>query len=57
MRIQQGREQPIDKFVKMAYTYSRQLKLDKTLVPVMRHPKRFLKELTIEQLQAMLPEA
>lgn len=42
MRIQQGREQPIDKFVKMAYTYSGKLRLDKSLIPIMREPKRYL---------------
>lgn len=57
MRIEQGREQPIDKFVKMAYTYSGRMRLDKALLPLMRQPKRYLKELSIEQLEAMLPEA
>jgi hypothetical protein len=57
MRIQQGREQPIDKFVKVAYTYHGKMKLDKSLLPLMREPEKYLKSLTLEQLQAMIPEA
>lgn len=37
MRIQQGREQPIDKFVKIVYyIYKGRTKLDKILVPIMQ---------------------
>lgn len=58
MRIQQGREQPIDKFVKMVYyMYKGKMKLDKTLVPIMQQPKKYLGTLTKQQLEAMLPEA
>lgn len=46
MRIQQGREQPIDKFVKIIYIYKDKMKMDKTLLPIMKQPKSFLKELT-----------
>lgn len=43
MRIQQGREQPIDKFVKIIYIYKDKMKMDKTLLPIMKQPKSYLK--------------
>lgn len=37
--------------------YIKKMKLDKTLVPIMQEPKKYLGSLTASELTAMLPQA
>ena len=57
MRIQQGREQPIDKFVKILYIYKGKYKFDHKLLEIMTKPKNFMNRLTLSELEEMIPEA
>lgn len=57
--MEQGRELPIDKFIKIVYIYKGKLKLENnsTISKAMKNPKHSLGELSVEELKGMLPEA
>ena len=59
MRMEQGRELPIDKYIKAVYTYKGRFKMDKvaSTLKIMKSPKGYLEELTAEELSGMIPEA
>lgn len=53
LRIEQNREQPIDRFVKVVLIYKGKLPFDIKSQELMTTPKLFLQKLTIHQLQEL----
>lgn len=50
LRIEQNREQPIDRFVKVVWIYKEKLTFDHKSEEIMKEPKIFLNKLSIHQL-------
>lgn len=57
--MEQGREQPVDRFIKAAYIYKGKMKFEKNphITRVMKQPKEYLEDLSVEELKGMIPEA
>jgi len=54
LRIEQNREQPIDKFVKVLWIYKGKLKYDSNSLELMTDPKLVLKRLAPSQLEEII---
>lgn len=54
MRIEQGRDEAIDKFAKIAWTYKNRLPYDHDLHEIMTEPKKFMNKLTEREAENMI---
>lgn len=57
LRIEQAREQPVDRFVKAFWIYKGKYPYDANILEVMTKPKQMLGKLSLQQLEEMLESA
>ena len=57
MRIQQSREEPIDYFVKILYTFKGLCDLDNKTLEIMKDPKKYISKVNQGDLISMLKTA
>ena len=54
MRIDQNRQQPIDRFVQVLWIYKDKLRFDAKAEDIMAEPKNYLVKLQLAQLEEIL---